>query len=564
MKIFWRFVLIQVPVIILIMVVYSLISIAGYRREQEAAMAEDLANISERLAMGLVDPLWNLDEEATVRRLEVEMLNRQVSGITVTVDGQLLAGMAAGDDGDAPFRVNLPEELPDLAGTSFLAAEVPVEYDGETLGVLGIFMTDRLIRARIRDMGVDRILETLVISLMVSIVTFVILTFLVTRPLRNIEKTMADIAEGEGDLTRKLEARRSDEIGLLAEKYNAFSGKLCRIIRELKTVSEDTVRARDTLGANTEEAAGALVEINANTRGIRKQIGVLNGRVSEAISILGRVRSDIREENREIAEQTTAVEETTATVHQITASLDNIAKITAAKLSSSERLVETSRSGGGVLSATVGVVENIHRNIDTIREMADVINGISAQTNLLAMNAAIEAAHAGDSGRGFSVVATEIRKLAEYSSGSSKQIESSLKTIFGLIEEAMANSGQTIKAFEEIDRGIGEFQEALREIVDSISEITAGSHEMNSAMTVLRNVSESVLSKSKTMDEGTESMSASMSDVGNISAEVLNAIEEISRGVDNISESMTELASLAVGLGEGIEKQNREINRFAT
>ena len=146
-----------------------------------------------------------------------------------------------------------------------------------------------------------------------------------------------------------------------------------------------------------------------------------------------------------------SVEESTASVNEMIASLKNLDKMTNARRESASRLVETAKNGGEKLSNTVEVVRNINNSIGSISDMIKIIDGIAAQTNLLAMNAAIEAAHAGDAGRGFAVVADEIRSLAETTSNNSQEIGSIIRDVMEKIHIAAESSEDTIQAFQDID-----------------------------------------------------------------------------------------------------------------
>ena len=173
--------------------------------------------------------------------------------------------------------------------------------------------------------------------------------------------------------------------------------------------------------------------------------------------------------------QSAAVEESSTAIEQITASIGSVARLSADRRESAKTLLDVIHEGGDHVATTNEQIESVSREIDSILEIIEIINSISSQTNMLAMNAAIESAHAGEAGRGFSVVAEEIRKLAESTSENSSRIAASLQTVAGGIREAHTASNASQKVFDRIDTEVADFATALDEISTSMEQLRAAS-----------------------------------------------------------------------------------------
>ncbi|MGO8695410.1 MAG: methyl-accepting chemotaxis protein [Rectinemataceae bacterium] len=227
-------------------------------------------------------------------------------------------------------------------------------------------------------------------------------------------------------------------------------------------------------------------------------------------------------------------------------------------------MVAEAERGRAVFETAFTKIGEIPQNIGTIREMAAVIQNIASQTNLLAMNAAIEAAHAGEAGRGFAVVADEIRKLSEASTASSRDIAQSIQVIVAKIDEATAANAGTNRTFAAIEERIRQASKAMTEIYTSIGEIRTGSQQILTAMTDLQDRSLGVKSGSKAMDEAAAEIESMMADVGRISSEVAANIGEITKGIGDIGASIKTVGALAEDVGSGSARLDEDVSRFRT
>src|SRR6056297_2130912 len=392
-------------------------------------------------------------------------------------------------------------------------------------------------------------LVTAAIALMAIFSYYLIIRYSL-KPLRSIDSAIGLYTEG--DLRTRISVKREDEVGRIANGINQFAERLSAIVRSIKNSSELNVTIEKQLSESSQTAGDKMEKITGDSNVITEQVGQLNQLTEQSHSSVERIGSEITKLTDRIQEQASAVNQSTASIEEMNSSLENVAAITQSKQTSSTKLVQIAHEGGERLEQTNSAIQLMLSRVDSISEFVSVIQNIASQTNLLAMNAAIEAAHAGESGRGFAVVADEIRKLAEKAGNQSKKISSGIKEIVESITEAAESGSQTRTAFQEIEQEIQTVVNSLEEINSSTSELTIGSEEVMNAMQVLQEISVDVKAGADSVDSETASMKDAIKQLARLSENVRNltatiseqtgSAEEVISGVSSASEQLRETA----------------------
>jgi len=401
-----------------------------------------------------------------------------------------------------------------------------------------------------------------ILMMLIGLVLSTVLTNSIARSVKNVEAGIALL--GSGDLTATFTVRTRDEIGSLSGNLSTVVASLRGSLNEVKMVSRENIRIKENLIAVTTQTSVAAHQMGESTRAIGAQILTLDENVARTTNSVSNISENIQSLNQQIQEQSSMVEESTAAVNEMISSINNIASVAEKRKAATEELVTAIEAGSQKMATTFELVTQINESVESIKEITDLIGGIAAQTNLLAMNAAIEAAHAGDAGRGFAVVAQEIRKLAEAASQSSQQIAGNLKRIVERIGSADSSGNAMKDAFLLIDSDARSLAAALAEIFSSMNELRVGGGQILEAMTVLRGVSSTVDDGSMNITQSSAEIRGAMMIMQQVTGNVRSGISDIQSGMSEIGASTSNVRDVATRLGELGETLNTSLIGFKT
>ena len=402
----------------------------------------------------------------------------------------------------------------------------------------------------------------ILVSILVSLLIALRISKTIVLSIKSIESNISNMAKG--DLTKDFNELSKDEIGILSRYMNGFQGGLRQTIDKMKNLSNRNTDVRGELITTTTETSASAEQIAANLKSINNQMKDLDSNISGSTGDVVEINSLVKDLNDHIYEQMSMVEESTASVTEMIASINSVSQLTERNKTAIKELVNASEDGGKNIQETTVIVEKINESVTEIYGMVDIIQKISSQTNLLAMNAAIEAAHAGDNGKGFAVVADEIRKLAEASAINSKEITKNLKDIIERIKNASVSGQKSNASFYMINNNIQNFSESLLTISSSTGELDMGGRQILEAMTSLSDLSSIIQSKSQTINDNSTAVDNNMNNVTNISSSVVNAVAEINMGFKEVTNAVYGLRDISDRVGAVSDDIDIEVNRFTT
>lgn len=414
------------------------------------------------------------------------------------------------------------------------------------------------IKAKSLAIAAGIVAAIIVLSLIVSLRR----TAAISNAIVAIGKALSAMAAG--NLAVKVSLRAKNEIGALAIDLSELLSSLNGAVSGIKAASKENRDLGRGLLDGVAEATSSSTEIESGARSIRTQMERMDGMVDSSRASADSMSSGIAAFNQRIEAQNSMVESAVTAVGQMMSSLDRITRITENDRSSAEALVAESDRGRTVFVSAFDRVSEIAGSVVDIKGMASVIAGIASRTNLLAMNAAIEAAHAGEYGKGFAVVADEIRTLSVASSASSKNIAIKIRDVTDKITEAAATKQETSEVFDSISSKIREVSDSIAEIYTNIVEIQAGTKQIRSAMSELQGQSSDVTAESKRIAGGAEAIRDTVDDLSRISREVVSSIGEIVQELGGIGESVRGVSGRAARIGEIGDELDGLINRFMT
>ena len=369
----------------------------------------------------------------------------------------------------------------------------------------------------------------------------------------------------ENDISVSKSTKRKDEFGRIANQFRNSFQSLNSLVSSIKSSTDTTAGIKDSLAASAEEASATIVNIKNNTTSLLQESERMNQNVTDNVTSIEEITANINSINNQITEQASMVEESTASITEMISSLESVNNITKKKSDSIIQLVEVVNDGSRTLTEMAdGFKTGVVDRIEGISEMASAIQQIASQTNLLSMNAAIEAAHAGDAGKGFAVVADEIRKLAETSAQSSASISKIIKEISDGVNETEIKTKKSSEAFDVINSEIKETKQAFDGIALSTQELNVGGKQILDAMTMLQDVTINVKSASGEMNSGSEQVVRGQMELKDISDNVTRGMMEISSGSEQIVVAADEIVRFSVELNNVVESLKEETDKFKT
>jgi len=371
------------------------------------------------------------------------------------------------------------------------------------------------------------------------------------RPVRSTTKVLKEISEGEGDLTRYLSVSSNDEIGDMAKYFNDTLDSISALIKNIKQKVVALASTGLELSDNMAKTSKAVDRISANLDDMKAMMGKQEQGATEADNAVKRIDTNIDSLNALIEDQTESIARSSSAIEEMTANIQSVTKTLIENSKNVTELTEASENGKTGLQAVAQKIQEIARDSEGLLKINSLMENIASQTNLLSMNAAIEAAHAGESGKGFAVVAGEIRKLAESSSNQSKTTATMLKKIKASIDSITVSSNEVLSRFEVIDNKVKTVSEHEENIRNAMEEQEVGGRQILESVAHLKGINESVKKGSDEMQKSGEHLIQQTNDFLKISDDSVNGINDIVNG------AMRDIKA-AVGLVEEISVQNSQ------
>ena len=440
-----RFNILTSLLVIVLLAVFGAYNQSETRTALNAALDKQTNAVMGRLVQSLPATLWNFETDQMISIVESEVSASEIRGVFVFDNKKLVLGRISDESGEV-----IDATLPDDLGTM---KENPLKFDDSgvlnKVGRVIILVDESAIEALLNQALTRTFLQVIIMVVLLVATITILLRQIVIRPLADVADALNDISQGEGDLTRRLTARKQDEIGSVANHFNSFADKIQVLVQQV-------------VGSMT-----SMSEL-----------------IQELVEVAQKTSQGVQTQSSETEQVATAINQMSATAHEISQNAAGAAE-------SAQHADEEAQDAKSVVAVTIdaikksaGEIENgaqvinaLETDVGNITSMVGVIQGIAEQTNLLALNAAIEAARAGEQGRGFAVVADEVRQLASRTSQATVEIvevvqknQQLTRSTVTVIRQGQDKAQQGLELSNESGRVMTEIKRGAQQVVNAVSQ----------------------------------------------------------------------------------------------
>lgn len=449
-----------------------------------------------------------------------------------------------------------------MDGKAWMACVRPlkVSIGGSKLGwsLVGFMQKDEVLK---RFNSILRMIFAIGAVLLVgALIVAVLFSMRMTSPINSMCKLLDWCRKN--DFTGRLEESGSDELTTLSINLNATFNKICS---SLKSIAGDA--------SAMEETGHTLADEVANTAGAAGTI----------VSGIEEVKLQVKSQVNAVTDTAQAADGISTSISRLDSSIGDMSQSVAGSIKAIERIVEGSKAASalfeesnsmlkGVADRTKSGTEVVQRMADTITALAEkssslletsgMIEEIAEETNLLAINAAIEAAHAGEAGKGFAVVADEIRALAENSSKHGKQSGAVIEESLDIIRRMTEAGNKTHDIFAAVSTLVTEVSAHGDKMLNVMQEQQAASDEVMSAMQTMEGATDEVRKSSTAVMEARDMVGRKMDELGSITSSITGSIDEMTAGVQRINSSLKNTRGIALRNRENIDSLSSELSQF--
>lgn len=378
---------------------------------------------------------------------------------------------------------------------------------------------------------------------------------------RDIQSFTQKVAEK--DYTgQNLPVTTRNEIGLLTNDLNSFKEETHALLTDIKKSVEISLSTAENVNSSMTTTSKSIEEIMENINKVKEQAGFQAESVTESDQTIQTMISKINELNENVNIQAESVSNSSSAVEEMVANIRSVTQILEGNSKTVENLTTESETGRKRIKESTDLAANILDKSKGLVEASSVVQSIASQTNLLAMNAAIEAAHAGEAGKGFAVVADEIRKLAEQSNTQGKNIGNQLSELQDIIQSVSDNTRAVQNQFEVIFDLTNKVQQQEAVIKNAMDEQNAGNVQVLQSINEIKASADIVKENSNVLLSGGKQIGEKMKALENVTREITESMNKMAADSSEITQSVSDCQKLSNENQENLEELNSNVGMF--
>ena len=394
------------------------------------------------------------------------------------------------------------------------------------------------------------------------ILSFILVLSQIFRRLKKMKHVIEELSTGEADLTIQLPIKKHDEIGTLIISVNKFIRKLQGLMADIMHSNKSLTESSSMLSTEINSTTNSVNQMSDSVHTVNTYVTKQEDCVNSSAAAVTEITQNIDSLDTMIASQASSVTEASAAIEEMVGNISSVDNSVSSMSTEFEMLEENTKKGIEKNTIVNTLISEIAQKSISMIDANTIIQNIAEQTNLLAMNAAIEAAHAGESGKGFSVVSDEIRKLAENSAEQSKRIKTELESIQSNIKAVVNESSESAKLFEQVTKLIETTGSMVLHIKSAMDEQQVGSQQILEALQLMNDSTTEVRSAAQEMKAGNEMIRQDVIELQDSMKYVTSSLKDISEENSAVNEICMQLSEVKRDFETSINEVNGNICKF--